>query len=103
MDGLPSMIEQIIQQFKSGDVTTPQVVALVIVLSVFLIVFVKASNWVRDGGLYYKMHPAAKLLDDAAKQGKLAPGSMESIVQRIGTSNDLKAEAAAIRAEMGIK
>lgn len=78
------------------------VIAVLVVLAV-TVAFVKGYLWIRDGGAYYARYPGAKLLDDAAKQGKLPAGGTEAIIARLGAANDLAAEAQKLRDELSIK
>ena len=74
---------------------------LSLVAMVLIIAF--AIHWYRrelNGDNYHAKYPRAKLLDDAAKQGKLVPGSTEAISQRLGAASDVNAEIAAMRSEM---
>ena len=78
------------------------VMAVAVVL-VVMVAFIKGYLWMRDGGAYYARYPGAKLLDDAAKQGKLPAGGSEAIIVRVGAANDPAAEVQKLRSEFGIK
>ena len=77
-----------------------------LILGLGLFLFVIAIRWyLRElsGENYYAKYPGAKLIDDAARLGKLSPGSVDSIIQRIGAADDVKAEVAAMRSEMDVR
>lgn len=80
-----------------------QIVMAVTIALVMAVVFVKAYLWMRNGGAYYAQYPGAKLLDDAAKQGKLPAGGAETIIARVGMANDPADEVKNLRRELNLK
>jgi hypothetical protein len=70
-----------------------------------LVVMIKAGCYLMSADYYYKRYPAAKLMDDAAKQGIDLDG--EAILERMGRTDlsrsAIKKETQLIRDEFGIK
>lgn len=74
-------------------------------VAVVFVLLVAGIKWYiaqLNGSAHYKRYPAASLLDDAAKQGKLVSGGTETLVRRIAASVDVAAEVKKVRAELGL-
>lgn len=59
--------------------------------------------WAHAGGFYYARYPVADLLDDAMRLGLLSEHSMDSLLTRLCSAADVRAECVKVRAELGIR
>jgi hypothetical protein len=74
-------------------------------LTIAVIAIAAAIRWFvgeLNGSSYYKRYPGAKLIDDAAAQGKLPPGGVDALVNQLAEADDINAKVKEIRADVGI-
>jgi hypothetical protein len=83
------------------SLTLEQVAKLAIMVLVFALM-VKFMSWTLKGGFYYLKYPAAKLMDDAKKQGRMPAGGCAEIIDRVASAQCARSEVAQIRKDLGL-
>jgi hypothetical protein len=80
-----------------------QVLMAILVVAAVLPVL-RLYKWLREGGLYYRQYPGAKLMDDiAGARLDMALPETEEIIRRVGSAKDQRAVVAQIRRERGLE